>query len=72
MKKMTVLMTITVAMAGLSVGCGRSEEPQAEAMPAAKAAVAPPAEAEQWEPETIPSPEAHDPHDGHDHTGHSH
>ena len=67
MKKTAVLMTVLAALAGLCMGCSKTEETKAEVPTAPKA--------ENWEPETVAAPEAQPPASGHTHGGpggHSH
>ncbi|MBL7076781.1 MAG: hypothetical protein ISS31_04855 [Kiritimatiellae bacterium] len=67
MRKVVGVFVVLGVIAGLCVGCGKKAESET-------AVVVPPKEssAKKWAPETAPVPKAHDPHDGHDHSGHNH
>ena len=64
MKKVTQITFAMVLLAGLCIGCSKSEKPETKPAQAAKT--------EKWEPETVALPEEHSPDDGHDHSGHDH
>jgi hypothetical protein len=64
MKKTTRVTLAMVVLAGLCMGCGKSEE---QATAPAQATTT-----ETWEPETVALPEGHSADDGHDHGGHNH
>lgn len=69
MKKVTRVIAAVLMIAGLGAGCGNGNKSVPEPETADHPEVA---GATNWAPETAEEPHAHDPNDGHDHTGHNH
>lgn len=69
MNNTTKILMAMIMVAGLCIGCGKSETPEP-----VKPAATPEITSEKWAPETATEekPAAHNPNDGHDHSGHNH
>ena len=74
MQKAVRMFAVLGMVATLCVGCGKTDKsaPEEAAREADAVTQTEKSSTKQWEPETAKQPEAHDPHDGHDHSGHNH
>ncbi len=79
MKRVISMFVVLMMVGALCVGCKKADTatPKPAGQPTEKKVDVEGNNAKNWEPETKketppPTTGGHDPHDGHDHTGHSH